>query len=84
LKHTCGNDEVLFMQDAECDRANVPRALFMDHVFAHLLMTYGAKNMVAEFAACLMVTVRRHKAFDLRLEVSYTLICQLHYCLSTN
>ncbi|KAL0050961.1 hypothetical protein WJX82_011093 [Trebouxia sp. C0006] len=57
------------VKDAECDRANVPRALFMDHVFAHLLMTYGAKNMVTEFAACLMVTVRRHKAFDLRLEI---------------
>ncbi len=56
----------------------------MDHVFAHLLMTYGAKNMVTEFAACLMVTVRRHKAFDLRLEVSYTLIHELHLCLNTN
>ncbi|DBA77116.1 TPA: hypothetical protein ACH3X1_009695 [Trebouxia sp. C0004] len=57
------------VKDAECDRANVPRALFMDHVFAHLLMTYGAKNMVTEFAACLMVTARRLKAFDLRLEM---------------
>ena len=66
------------MQDAECDRANVPRALFMDHVFAHLLMTYGAKNMVTEFAACLMVTVRHHKAFDLRLEVCDSLIRELH------
>ena len=41
----------------------------MDHVFAHLLMTYGAKNMVTEFAACLMVTAKRHKALDLRIEV---------------
>ncbi|DBA80115.1 TPA: hypothetical protein ACH3X2_007598 [Trebouxia sp. C0005] len=57
------------VKDAECDRANMPRALFMDHVFAHLLMTYGAKNMVTEFAACLMVTVKRHKALDLRLEM---------------
>ena len=65
------------MQDAECDRANMPRALFMDHVFAHLLMTYGAKNMVTEFAACLMVTVKRHKALDLRLEVSDSLLCEV-------
>ena len=41
----------------------------MDHVFAHLLMTYGAKNMVTEFAACLMVTTKRHRALDLRIEV---------------
>ena len=58
------------MQDAECDRAIVPRALFMDHVFAHLLMTYGAKNMVTEFAACLMVTAKRHRTLDLRIEAS--------------
>lgn len=57
------------LQDAECDRASIPRALFMDHVFAHLLMTYGAKNMVTEFAACLMVTAKRHRALDLRIEV---------------
>ena len=57
------------VQDVECDRANIPRALFMDHVFAHLLMTYGAKNMVTEFAACLMVSAKRHRALDLRIEV---------------
>ena len=59
------------MQDAECDRSNVPRALFMDHVFAHLLMTYGAKSMVTEFAACLMVSAKRHRALDLRIEVCH-------------
>ena len=63
------------MQDAECDRANVPRAMFMDHVFAHLLMTYGAKSMVTEFAACLMVSAKRHRALDLRIEV-----CSLSLC----
>ena len=57
------------MQDADSDRAGTPRVLFMDHVFAHLLMTYGAKSMVTEFAACLMASARRHKASDLRIEV---------------
>ena len=57
------------MQDADSDRAGMARVLFMDHVFAQLLMTYGAKSMVTEFAACLMVSAKRHKALDLRIEV---------------
>ena len=65
------------MQDIECDKSNIPRALFMDHVFAHLLMTYGAKNMVTEFAACLMVSAKRHRAVDLRIEVCTLLACDL-------
>ena len=61
----------------------------MDHVFAHLLMTYGAKNMVTEFAACLMVTARRHKTLDLRIEVSIScchssMIIILVYTLSSS